>query len=152
MPLLQDKAQATIILDSLKRFKGNHHFTIGHKAHELEISRVKVLAQPVGAYVNWLYDDQLNLRSNGNKAEVAVMDVGFYTLDLYAIANGQVSERHIGGAEVGVHRFSICWSMTVTTWQRLTWHYAKEPFGLKPVNWICGWVKFWRPSSGPGRR
>jgi hypothetical protein len=104
VPLLQDKAQATIILDSLKRFKGNHHFTIGHKAHELEISRVKVLAQPVGAYVNWLYDDQLNLRSNGNKAEVAVMDVGFYTLDLYAIANGQVSERHIGGAEVGVHR------------------------------------------------
>jgi hypothetical protein len=104
VPLLQDKAQATIVLDSLKRFRGNHHFTIGHKAHDLEISRVKVLAQPVGAYVNWLYDDQLNARSNGNKAEIAILDIGFNTLDLYAIANGQVSERHIGGAEVGVHR------------------------------------------------
>jgi hypothetical protein len=104
VPLLQDKAQATIVLDSLKRFKGNHHFTIGHKAHDLEISRVKVLAQPVGAYVDWLYDDQLDLRANGNKSEVAVLDSGFHTLDLYAIAKGHVSERHIGGAEVGVHR------------------------------------------------
>jgi hypothetical protein len=104
VPLLQDKAQATIVLDSLKRFRGNHHFTIDHKVHDFEISRVKVLAQPVGAYVNWLYDDQLNLRSNGNKAEIAILDIVFNTLDLYAIANGQVSERHIGGAEVGVHR------------------------------------------------
>ena len=104
VPLLQDKAQASIVLDSLKRLKGNHHFTISHKSHTLEISRIKVVAQPVGAYVNWLYDDQLNSRTNGNRAEIAILDIGFNTLDLYAIANGQVSERHIGGAEVGVHR------------------------------------------------
>ena len=104
VPLLQDKAQATIVLDSLKRLKGSHTFKMGNKTHSLQINRIKVLAQPVGAYVNWLYDDQFNLRSNGSKAEVAILDIGFNTLDLYAISNGQVLERHIGGAEVGVHR------------------------------------------------
>jgi hypothetical protein len=54
--------------------------------------------------VNGLYDDQLNLRANGNGAEIAILDLGFNTLGLCAIANGQVSERHIGGAEVDVHR------------------------------------------------
>jgi hypothetical protein len=104
VPLLQDKAQATLVLDSLKRFKRTHQFKVGKKSHTLEIMRVKVLAQPVGAYVDWLYDDQLNARPTGNKAEIAILDIGFNTLDLYAIANGQVAERHIGGAEVGVHR------------------------------------------------
>lgn len=56
------------------------------------------------AYVDWLYDAGMQLRPNGSKAEVAVMDIGMNTLDLYVVQGGQVLERHIGGAEVGVRR------------------------------------------------
>jgi hypothetical protein len=104
VPLLQDQAQATLVLESLKRFKGQHAFQINTASRTLVIHRIKVVAQPVGAYVDWLYDESFVPRAGGGKAEVAVVDIGMNTLDLYVIASGQVLERHIGGAEVGVRR------------------------------------------------
>lgn len=104
VPLLQDQAQATVVLESLKRFKGQHTFEINATSQTLSIQKIRVVAQPVGAYVDWLYDEAFAQRAGGGKAEVAVVDIGMNTLDLYVIANGQVLERHIGGAEVGVRR------------------------------------------------
>ena len=104
VPLLQDKSQAELVLESVKQLKRVHEFSIGDSNFVFNIHAIKVLAQPVGAYIDWLYDDQFNIRSGANKAEVAIIDIGLNTLDLYVVMGGQVSERHIGGAEVGVQR------------------------------------------------
>lgn len=105
VPLLQDAEQAKVVLEGLKRFKRCHAFTIDGHEYALTITHIKVLAQPVGSYVQWLYPEfDTAPRPGGSKAEVAVVDIGFNTLDLFVIQNGQVVERHVGGAEVGVRR------------------------------------------------
>jgi hypothetical protein len=104
VPLLQDAAQAAAVLDSFKRFKGEHHFTVNGTARQITIGMIKVVAQPVGAYVDWLYNAELQPRTGSQHAEIAVIDIGFNTLDLFVVASGQVVERHIGGAEMGVAR------------------------------------------------
>ena len=49
-------------------------------------------------------DDELRIRKNGRQAEVAVLDVGANTVDLYCIQDGKVLPRFIGGAKVSVRR------------------------------------------------
>lgn len=52
----------------MKAYKDAHQFTFNGEEYGLIIQRLKVLAQPVGAYTDWLLDDNLNLR----KGEVTV--------------------------------------------------------------------------------
>ncbi len=104
VPLLQDTAQAELVIDSLRALKGEHHFEVNDKRYEVNIKKIKVVAQPVGAYMDWAFDDDFNARPHLHRAEVAVMDIGMNTLDLYVVQGNQVLERHIGGAEVGVRR------------------------------------------------
>jgi hypothetical protein len=104
VPLLKDKVQAEGIFKRLKTWKGAHQFQKDKQDYQVSIERIKVLAQPVGAYANWLLDEELNVRRAGRKAEVAVLDIGFNTLDLYVVQGGQVLPRFIGGGKVGVRR------------------------------------------------
>lgn len=102
--LLKDQTQADIILENLKRYKGRHSFDLEGKQYELTIERTKVLAQPAGAYANWLFNDDLKRRIDAANREVAVLDIGMNTLDLYALHNGRVEPRFVGGGKVGVRR------------------------------------------------
>ena len=102
--LLQDETQAKVVLNGLKTYKGKHVFRIGDDEWILHIARLKVLAQPVGAYANWLFNPELQMRKKGRKSEVAVLDIGMNTLDQYVIQDGKVSPRFIGGEKVGVRR------------------------------------------------
>lgn len=102
--LLQDKTQADIILENLKRYKGKHHFEIKEQIYDIQIARTKVLAQPAGAYANWLFNEDFKRRKEANNAEVAILDIGMNTLDLYALHNGRVEPRFVGGGKVGVRR------------------------------------------------
>lgn len=104
VPLLQDQEQARIVLDSLRGLKGEHTFALGDANHAFSIAKIKVVAQPVGAYVDWMYDAEMKARSGVNRAEVCVVDIGMNTLDLYVVRGGEVVESFIGGAEVGVRR------------------------------------------------
>jgi hypothetical protein len=104
VPLLQDAAEAQSVLESLKGYKRVHAFAVNGDELKFTVTGLKVLAQPVGAYLDWLYDDQLAPRPGAGKAEAAVIDVGMNTLDLFVVQSGQVMERHVGGAEVGVRR------------------------------------------------
>ncbi|MDX9865927.1 MAG: ParM/StbA family protein [Anaerolineaceae bacterium] len=104
VPLLKDKTQAESIFSQLKRWKGTHPFQKDGEEYVINIERMKVLAQPVGAYANWLLDEELSLRRSGRKAEVAILDIGFNTLDLYVVQGGQVLPRFVGGGKVGVRR------------------------------------------------
>ena len=113
VPLLQDQAQADMMFASLKGYKGSHHFEAdlpteggGMRSFEysLDVKHLQVLAQPVGAYANWLINDELKTRKAAKDAEVAVMDLGMNTLDLYVVQGGRVNPRFIGGGKVGVRR------------------------------------------------
>ena len=91
-------------MNGLKAYKGEHHFESQKGKYKIVFQKLKVLAQPVGAYSDWLLDDELRIRRNGRQAEVAVLDIGMNTLDLYVIQDGKVLPRFIGGAKVGVRR------------------------------------------------
>jgi len=102
VPLLKDELQAKAVLEELKAYKDAHQFTFNGQGYNLVIQRLKVLAQPVGAYSDWLLDDGLHLRKGGRQAEVGVLDLGMNTLDLYVIQDGRVEPRFVGGDKVGV--------------------------------------------------
>lgn len=105
VPLLQDEIQASHLLDALKqRMKGRHVFQVGEAAYELQVSSLRVLAQPVGAYMDWLLDEELRPRSAGQRAEVAVLDIGLNTVDLFVLQAGRALPRYLGGDKVGVRR------------------------------------------------
>jgi len=107
VPLLQNEAETRLVLSDLKKMKRWHEFTYNKDPYRLEISKIKVLAQPVGAYTDWLLSWELGgdlvPRKGGKDSEVAILDIGMNTLDLYVIQNGQIVSRFIGGAKVGVH-------------------------------------------------
>ena len=102
VPLLKDELQAQAVLEELKAYKDAHQFTFNDEEYNLVIQRLKVLAQPVGAYADWLLDNELHLRKGGRQAEVGVLDLGMNTPDLYVIQDGRVEPRFVGGDKVGV--------------------------------------------------
>jgi hypothetical protein len=104
VPLLKDETQSQAVLGGLKAYKGSHHFQMEKGSYTINIPRLKVLAQPVGAYADWLLDDQLFIRKGGRRSEVATLDLGMNTLDLYVIQDGKVEPRFFGGDKVGVRR------------------------------------------------
>jgi Actin like proteins N terminal domain len=104
VPLLMDETQGQAIMNGLKAYKNEHCFATSQGEYKLTIQKLKVLPQPVGAYADWLLDDELRIRKNGRQAEVAVLDVGANTVDLYCIQDGKVLPLFIGGAKVGVRR------------------------------------------------
>src|SRR3989304_5970732 len=103
-PLMKNSLQFEATVESLKKVKGQHDFEISGEQYSLNIERIKVVAQPVGAYTNWLFGDDLKLRNGSSKVEAAVIDWGMNTLDLYGVIGDQVMDTYVGGAEVGVHK------------------------------------------------
>ena len=104
VPLLQDQTQAEAVLSGLTAYKGQHNFLVDKAKYQLTIKKIQVLAQPVGAYANWLLDGELRERKGGRQSEVGVLDLGMNTLDLYAIRDGKMEPRFVGGDKVGVRR------------------------------------------------
>lgn len=104
VPLLMDETQSQTIISGLKAYKGTHQFTTDKGQYNLTINKMKALAQPVGAYADWLLDDELHIRKNGRQAEVAILDIGMNTLDMFVVQDAIILPRFIGGDKVGVRR------------------------------------------------
>ena len=58
----------------------------------------------MGAYADWLLDSEGHVRQGGGASEVAVLDIGMNTLDLYVIQGWKVAPRFIGGGKLGIRR------------------------------------------------
>lgn len=104
VPLMRDKSMGELVVNSLRSLKREHEFEVNGKHYKFAVSGIKKFAQPVGAYLNWALDDDLRQRHGVKDTEVAVVDVGLSTLDLYSLRNGEVVETYVGGDEVGVKR------------------------------------------------
>lgn len=85
---------------------GAHTFSVNGKTASVTVSNLRVRAQPLGAFFDW------GLGSNGEwartaaewKKQIAVLDLGFNTLDLFALREGNIVGRYTGGDTVGMRR------------------------------------------------
>jgi hypothetical protein len=104
--LLQGEQAKATVAAMRGWLEGEHCFSVdGHQAR-LNVLEVKVRAQPQGALFEWV----LNMHGQWAhptatiKDRIAVLDLGFNTLDLFTIQDGQVSKRFTGGNTSGVRR------------------------------------------------
>jgi len=104
VPLLQNEQEAQRVMNNLKNYKGVHEFEVNQQFYRVTIDHVKAMAQPAGAYANWLLDSELRSRKSARQCEVAVLDIGMNTADLYVVQDGRVEPRYIGGGKLGVRR------------------------------------------------
>lgn len=85
---------------------GHHNFTVDDVEYEIEIAGIMPLAQPLGAYFEWGTDINGHWSAPATllTQQVAVLDLGFNTLDLIGIASGAVLPRYTKGAPLGMRR------------------------------------------------
>ena len=104
VPLLQDELQAKAVIAGLVQYKTIHEFQCRWRKVRPGHQILNALPQPVGAYADWLLDTEGHVRQGGVNAEVAVLDIGMNTLDLYVIQGWKVAPRFIGGGKLGIRR------------------------------------------------
>jgi hypothetical protein len=88
----------------LGQYKSVHEFSVDGMKYSLLVKKLNALPQPVGAYADWMLNAEGHLRQGGTNAEVAVLDIGMNTLDLYVIQGWKVAPRFIGGSKLGIRR------------------------------------------------
>ncbi len=107
VPLMQDEAMMTAIKKSLVAFKRRHEYQVAGITHGFEINAVKILAQPVGAYWDYVYEwdgNELLQRDGATRQDVAVLDLGMNTLDVIVVEKNKIRPGFIGGGKTGVRR------------------------------------------------
>jgi len=105
--VMADRERALATLKGLRDWlQGEHQFTFDGDAVVLTVAAVKAMAQPAGAFFAWGLDDAGRWgRPPGDlKAPVGICDIGFSTLDLFAVESGQVVARFTGGDTLGPRR------------------------------------------------
>lgn len=109
--VMADGEQARAALRALRAWMvGNHSWTVGAggiiSSVSLDINEVRVMAQPAGSYFAWGLDDrgQWARSTDDLRAPIAICDVGFCTLDLFALRGGDVIGRFTAGDTLGVRR------------------------------------------------
>ncbi len=87
--------------------KGIHTFEANEKAQSVEVAKVRVTSQPVGALFDYSLNQDGTIREGGVSAmldEVGIISVGFNTLELLVVKNQSAVERFTTGNTVGVRR------------------------------------------------
>lgn len=111
VPLLQSE-EAREVLASLKNnVVGKHQARVKRRWIEFTVATVWAVPQPVGAWVDWALDHSGTLiHPEAITETVAIMDIGFNTLDLYGIQGAKAIPRLIGGDKLGVRRLrELAW-------------------------------------------
>jgi len=105
--VMADRDRAKETLRALKRWVvARHRFAVNHVPVTLQVADVRVMAQPAGAFFAWGLDNRGRwARTKVDlKAPVAICDIGFNTLDLFAVQGGEVVARFTGGDTAGIRR------------------------------------------------
>ena len=105
--VMLDTQQAEATLQGLKKWMvGEHSFSVSNDNVHLIVRQVKAGAQPLGALFAWGMDNQGKWRRDTEDlhAQVGMVDIGFNTLDLFAIAGAEISMRYTGGDTLGMRR------------------------------------------------
>jgi len=104
--VLQNAAAKEIVKTLSSWLAGTHTFTVDGNAAQLTIAATRVRAQPLGAFFAWGLDARGEwMRSAGDwKKTVAILDLGFNTLDLFTVRSGEILNRYTAGDTVGLRR------------------------------------------------
>jgi hypothetical protein len=84
----------------------SHRFAVNDDDVSLAVKDVKLIAQPVGAFFAWGMDDdgQWVRGKDDLSASIGVLDIGFNTLDLFAMEGAEISARYTDGDTLGMRR------------------------------------------------
>lgn len=124
---------------------GRHQFNLDGRAVDAQINQVRAVAQPVGSYFDWGMDltGEWTQSEASLEMPVAVLDIGFNTIDLFAVQNGQIVNRYTGGNNLGMHRVARTVARFVEEQHSIRWglHQAddmvKEFIARKQAVFYC---------------
>lgn len=124
---------------------GPHRFNLDGRPVDTEITQIKAIAQPVGAYFDWGMDSTGEWTQTEASLElpIAVLDIGFNTIDLFAVQNGQIVARYTGGNNLGMHRVARTVARFIEEQHDIRWglHQAdelvKEFIARKQASFYC---------------
>jgi len=86
---------------------GSHSWSADGVNYGLIVDRVRLTSQPVGAYLDYVMDEDgkyIPSRGRALTEEVGVLSVGFNTLEFMVIEDQKATEKFTGGEKLGVHR------------------------------------------------
>ena len=105
--VMADRAQAVEVLRAIRGWLvGEHIFRVNGEEYAVTVREVRAMPQPAGAFFAWGLDDRGRwVRSKDDlKVPVGICDIGFNTLDLFAVEAGDVVGRFTAGDTVGMRR------------------------------------------------
>jgi len=105
--VMADRERGLATLRSLRGWLiGHHEFMVNGDSILLEITEIQAMPQPAGTFFAWGLNDEGHwIRGKEElRVPVAICDVGFNTLDLFAVQSGEVIARYTGGDTVGMRR------------------------------------------------
>lgn len=87
--------------------KGVHTFEADGKKHRVEIAKVSITSQPVGALHRYTHNEKGEIdmsRKDAFEQEVGIISPGFNTLEMLVVKEQRAFERFTAGNTVGVRR------------------------------------------------
>lgn len=82
-----------------------HSFSVDGQSYQIEIDKVKAMAQPICSYWAWGLDIQGEWWRGDEvwDSPVAIIDIGFKTTDIFGIKSGRLNRRFTGGDTLGMY-------------------------------------------------
>ena len=99
--------EAKAVVRGLSRWLvGRQEFSVDGRHVVVVVRKIFPIAQPVGAFFEWGLDisGRWARPKDDLKDIVAVLDMGFNTLDLFTVQAGRIKARYTGGDTLGVRR------------------------------------------------
>lgn len=90
-----------------KWLTGEHHWIANGVERSINIVKVGIVSQPTGAMFDFVYGEGGSVnKANYNivKGEIAMLSIGFYTIEMQVLNGGKITQRLSGSTENGVHR------------------------------------------------
>lgn len=105
--IMKDRETAQQVLRGIRSWLvGGHTFTVDGSTYRITVTEVRAMPQPAGTFFAWGLNDagrwvrpRMDLR-----VPVGIVDIGFNTLDLFAVENGQVVGQYTDGDTAGIRR------------------------------------------------
>ncbi len=105
--VMADDRNASVTLDTLRDWMvASHRYRVNGDEVVLRVRRVNAMAQPVGAFFAWGLDNEGRWTRGADAldAGTGVLDVGFNTLDLFAVGGAELARRYTDGDTLGMRR------------------------------------------------
>lgn len=164
LAVLQGEAERVqaMVRDVRRWLEGEHRWSVDGAPQTATVSHVRILAQPVGALLDSLFDSDGDVSPLGKAAQkrrIGVINIGMNTVDVLVSRRGELIEGLSGGSQGGVRRLlSLCNRDGLSTIPELDQAlrdgdldlggkkgvWAREVLGVIESVWGLSWQRFAR--------